>query len=145
MKRSMLSLSLLLLYRQVLVWQRVLMAIFDLYALHRVLNEMSHVDQYGFRYQFNSDENQALHYLCQQLHLHYSARRAVSKSSISRWQHLLSATTSPLCLPITNKVDANTSLCILLKPGFHYPSWRPELTARVDGFHYPSTRARGFH
>ena len=31
-----------------------------------------------------------------------------------------------------------------LKPGFHYPSWRPELTAmswRVTGFHYPSTRA----
>jgi len=26
-----------------------------------------------------------------------------------------------------------------LKPGFHYPSWRPELAARVDG--WPSTRA----
>jgi len=23
---------------------------------------------------------------------------------------------------------------IQLKPGFHYPSWRPELTARVDGW-----------
>ena len=35
-----------------------------------------------------------------------------------------------------------------LKPGFHYPRWRPELTARINGpswrvtgFHYPSTRA----
>jgi len=24
-----------------------------------------------------------------------------------------------------------------LKPGFHYPSWRPELTARVDGDRFP--------
>jgi len=37
---------------------------------------------------------------------------------------------------------------ILLKPSFHYPSWRPELTTRVNGpswrvtgFHYPSSRA----
>ena len=32
-----------------------------------------------------------------------------------------------------------------LKPGFHYLSWRPELTARVDGWpvsmHYPSTQS----
>ena len=27
-----------------------------------------------------------------------------------------------------------------VKPGFHYPSWRPELTARVDGWPVPSTR-----
>ena len=35
------------------------------------------------------------------------------------------------------------SFCFLfvfkLKPGFHYPSWRPELTARVDG--WPVTQA----
>jgi len=37
----------------------------------------------------------------------------------------------------------------MLKPGFHYPSWRPELTARVDGWlvsitcqHGPCWRAR---
>ena len=29
---------------------------------------------------------------------------------------------------------------VCFKPGFHYPSWRPELIG--DGFHYPSTRAR---
>ena len=36
-----------------------------------------------------------------------------------------------------------------VKPGFHYPSWRPELTARVDGWpvsitrqHWPCWRAR---
>jgi len=27
-----------------------------------------------------------------------------------------------------------------LKPGFHYPSWRPELTARVDGWPVSITR-----
>jgi len=29
---------------------------------------------------------------------------------------------------------------ISLKPGFHYPSWRPELTARVDGWPVSITR-----
>ena len=29
---------------------------------------------------------------------------------------------------------------LLLKPGFHYPSWRPELTARVDGWPVSITR-----
>ena len=35
--------------------------------------------------------------------------------------------------------------CILisLKPGFHYPSWRPELTARVDGWPVSITRRLG--
>ena len=73
-------------------------------SMHRVLNEMSHVDQYGFRYQFSGDEDVALHYLCQQLHLHYGARRAVSQSSITRWQHLLSMNTLPYHLPAINKV-----------------------------------------
>ena len=30
-----------------------------------------------------------------------------------------------------------------LKPGFHYPSWRSELTARVDGEWKPVTRQHG--
>ena len=30
-----------------------------------------------------------------------------------------------------------------LKPGFHYPSWRPELTARVDGWPVSITRKHG--
>jgi len=30
-----------------------------------------------------------------------------------------------------------------LKPGFHYPSWRPELTARVDGWPVSITRQHG--
>jgi len=29
------------------------------------------------------------------------------------------------------------------KPGFHYPSWRPELTARVDGWPVFITREHG--
>jgi len=32
---------------------------------------------------------------------------------------------------------------IRLKPGFHYPSWRPELTARVDGWPVSITRQHG--
>ena len=30
-----------------------------------------------------------------------------------------------------------------IKPGFHYPSWRPELTARVDGWPVSITRQLG--
>ena len=30
-----------------------------------------------------------------------------------------------------------------VKPGFYYPSWRPELTARVDGWPVSITRQRG--
>jgi len=30
-----------------------------------------------------------------------------------------------------------------LKPGFHYPSWRPELTARIDGWPVSITRQLG--
>ena len=33
--------------------------------------------------------------------------------------------------------------CSSLKPGFHYPSWRPELTARVDGWPFSITRQHG--
>ena len=29
------------------------------------------------------------------------------------------------------------------KPGFHYPSWGPELTARVDGWPVSITRQHG--
>jgi len=66
-----------------------------------VVDEMSHVDQYGFRHQFGGSEDLVLHYLCQQLHLHYSARRA--HDCISTWRRLLAAT--PLHLqPLTNTV-----------------------------------------
>ena len=30
-----------------------------------------------------------------------------------------------------------------IKPGFHYPSWRPEWTARVDGWPVSITRQHG--
>jgi len=30
-----------------------------------------------------------------------------------------------------------------VKPGFHYPSWQPELTARVDGWPVSITRQHG--
>jgi len=30
--------------------------------------------------------------------------------------------------------DGGLFVCLSrIKPGFHYPSWQPELTARVDG------------
>ena len=34
-------------------------------------------------------------------------------------------------------------ICLWLKPGFHNPSWRPELTARVDGWPVSITRQFG--
>jgi len=74
----------------------------------RVLNEMSHVDQYGFRHQFGTDEDLALHYLCQQLHLHYAARRADHQTGVSRWQRLLSDTGVSPHLPLTNTVASTT-------------------------------------
>ena len=36
-----------------------------------------------------------------------------------------------------------TDVNIQLKPGFHYPSWRPELTARVDAWPVSITRQHG--
>ena len=36
-----------------------------------------------------------------------------------------------------------TILNLSLKPGFHYQSWRPELTARVDGWPVSITRQHG--
>jgi len=35
------------------------------------------------------------------------------------------------------------TLTAKVKPGFHYPSWRPELTARVDGRPVTITRQHG--
>ena len=36
-----------------------------------------------------------------------------------------------------------TQVTRTFKPGFHYPSWRPELTARVDGWPVSITRQHG--
>jgi len=52
-----------------------------------------------------------------------------------------------------NNNDKHAGLyCKTLKLGFHYPSWRPELTAGVDGWPVSITRqhgwcwrGRGFH
>jgi len=35
------------------------------------------------------------------------------------------------------------ALALIFKPGFHYSSWRPELTARVDGWPVSVTRQHG--
>jgi len=43
----------------------------------------------------------------------------------------------------TNKQINQQCICRSLKPGFHYPSWRPELTARVDGWPVSITRQHG--
>ena len=39
--------------------------------------------------------------------------------------------------------NAQTDADERLKPGFHYPSWRLELTARVDGWPVSITRQHG--
>ena len=47
----------------------------------------------------------------------------------------------PTCMPGFFPLYA----CTVVKPGFHYqyPSWRPELTARVDGWSVSITRQLG--
>jgi len=52
--------------------------------------------------------------------------------------HVIAATMIPALYSL---LRCDRCRIVTSKPGFHYPSWRPELTARVDGFHYPSTRA----
>ena len=44
---------------------------------------------------------------------------------------------------ITAILAALLRLANRLEPGFHYPSWRPELTARVDGWPVSITRQHG--
>jgi len=68
----------------------------------------------------------------------------------------LSAVAEELCLTCdvaTMDQNASKNACsdvlpcacnlLILKPGFHYPSWRPELTARVDGWPVSITRQHG--
>jgi len=72
--------------------------------------------------------------------LRFSFVFIMSEFTVNTWSVVVQ-----LC---TLSVELNQSSSFLLcpsrptvKPGFHHPSWRPELTALVDGFHYPSTRA----
>ena len=52
-----------------------------------------------------------------------------------RWVNRTSKSESQLGLnlPINILNISRKSARFRLKPGFHYPSWRPELTARIDG------------
>ena len=43
----------------------------------------------------------------------------------------------------TYRRDSPDVAKLCLKPRFHYPSWRPELTARVDGWPVSITRQHG--
>jgi len=42
-----------------------------------------------------------------------------------------------ICSESRGKQNSNLLLLHPLKPGFHYTSWRPKLTARVDGDRFP--------
>ena len=44
---------------------------------------------------------------------------------------------------MTQPFSVISSCLYMLKPGFHYPSWRPELTARVDRWPVSITRQHG--
>ena len=50
--------------------------------------------------------------------------------------------TQHLSRPTTTATE-NSESSTTLKPGFHYPSWRPELTARVDGWPVSIIRQHG--
>jgi len=41
------------------------------------------------------------------------------------------------------EINGSLLLGLWLKPGFHYPSWRPKLTARLDGWPVSITRQHG--
>jgi len=47
------------------------------------------------------------------------------------------------CLSIIRRYDLDIWPFDRVKPGFHYPSWRPELTSRVDGWQVSITRQHG--
>jgi len=77
--------------------------------------------------------------------LHFSSFRLCC--GCLHWNHLRLGTT----LAVECRLLCQCWL-LGLKPSFHYPSWRPELTARVDGWpvnitrqHGPCWRAPGFH
>ena len=67
----------------------------------------------------------------------------------SKVNHLVtsSAGVSSLCSSLSpfSPVDNIRTMMIVwrIKPGFHYQSWRPELTARVDGWPVSTSRVDG--
>lgn len=78
---------------------------FTMIFLHRLTKEMSHVDQYGFRYQFGANEGLLLHYLCQQLHEHYNALKSNNKRIVDRWTQLLHVNATSMQMPLSQKVS----------------------------------------
>ena len=48
------------------------------------------------------------------------------------------------CLSIIRRYDLDIWPFDRVKPGFHYPSWRPELTSRVDGWQVSITVSHAF-
>lgn len=51
--------------------------------------KMSHVDQYGFKHEFECEEL-LLHYICQQLHQHYRALYPEQQNYLMMWNEVLS-------------------------------------------------------
>ena len=58
---------------------------------------------------------------------------------VHEWTHVR---TSPDCIHLLSPYYI-AYVCRSLKPGFHYPSWRRKLTARVDGWPVSITRQHG--
>lgn len=85
-------------------WMQVICL--TIYVLLRLIKNMSHVDQYGFRHHFGSNEGLLLHHLCQQLHEHYNARKTDNQQTMKRWKQLLTTSNNlqPLQFTLTNKV-----------------------------------------
>jgi len=85
---------------------------------------------------------------------HHHQQHQGKRQETGRWlaRHVISRLRRLGAAKILGRGAIVTGKCTQLKPGFHYPSWRPELTARVDGWPVSITRqhgwcwrARGFH
>ena len=72
------------------------------------------------------------------IYLRYSFTSIRSICSISQ-----SSTKVGVCRAGFGALFVTVVEAVALKPGFHYPSWWPELTARVDGWPVSITRQHG--
>ena len=58
------------------------------YFLCSLANQEVHVDSYGFRHKFE-DQSLLLHYLCQELALHYLSQAGAYEEHQKRWTHFM--------------------------------------------------------
>ena len=98
--------------------------------------QVSSRDQQELLYLWARRRQEAVHHWQDMVEVLWSRLVASGSERLGRW----SAAASTRRLSHTR---AHTQHWVSLKPGFHYPSWRPELTARVDEWPVSITRQHG--